>query len=139
MLNLNLGCGADYREGWINYDLEAKADVCGNCEEGLPFKDHSVDFVLASHVLEHVHDLRALKKELHRVMKKGGVLVVVVPYYLSPDAWGDDTHCRAFSKQSFVISNFWPGFKLFELQVQKRVKLATNEEIEWLVAKIRCL
>ena len=137
MLRLNLGSGPDIREGFINYDAKPIADVCGNCEEGLPFKNEAFGEVLASHILEHIHDLRALKKELWRVMKPNGELMVIVPDYLSPDAWGDDTHCRAFSNQSFVFSEFWPGFKLQSLKTQEMMKTAIKQKVIWLVAHIR--
>lgn len=47
----------------------------------LPFKDHSVSYCYTSHFLEHMPRDRAalLLKEVHRVMKKGGILRVVVP------------------------------------------------------------
>ena len=37
----------------------------------LPFKDDEFDFVIASHVLEHVEDLKFFINELERVSKKG--------------------------------------------------------------------
>ena len=37
----------------------------------LPFKDDQFDFVIASHVMEHVDDLRLFISELERVSKKG--------------------------------------------------------------------
>jgi predicted SAM-dependent methyltransferase len=133
---LNLGCGPEIKKGFINYDIQPFADICGNCEQGLPFKDSVFDNVLASHILEHVHDLQALKKELLRVMEPGGELMVIVPEYLSPDAWGDDTHCRAFSNQSF-FGDFWPGFQIISLKSQKMMKTAINQEVTWLIAHIR--
>ena len=39
----------------------------------LPFKDNQFDFVIASHVMEHVEDLKFFIKELERVSKKGYV------------------------------------------------------------------
>ncbi len=39
--------------------------------EKLPFKDNQFDFVVASHVMEHVKDLRIFISELERVSKKG--------------------------------------------------------------------
>ena len=134
MPSLNLGCGKDIREGYINYDIKPIADVCGNCEEGLPFKDDMFDKVVASHILEHIHDLRALKRELWSVLKDGGELIVTVPDYTSPDAWGDDTHCRAFSNQSFFI-DFWPGFLVLTVNHQEMMK-ANKQKVTWLVAHL---
>ena len=39
--------------------------------KSLPFKDNEFDFVIASHVLEHVEDFKFFIKELERVSKKG--------------------------------------------------------------------
>jgi SAM-dependent methyltransferase len=116
--------------------MRPTGDVCGDCDKGLCFKAGAFDAILASHILEHIHDLRALKKELIRVLKPGGDLCVIVPYYRSPDAWGDDTHCRAFSKQSF-FGDFWPGFRLEKLATQDRVKKANNEKVTWIIAHLK--
>ena len=40
-------------------------------EKKLPFKDNEFDFVVASHVMEHVEDINFFIKELERVSKKG--------------------------------------------------------------------
>jgi|TARA_B110000259_G_C13922057_1_gene365218 ubiquinone/menaquinone biosynthesis C-methylase UbiE len=40
-------------------------------EKKLPFKDQEFDFVIASHVMEHVEDIEYFIKELERVSKKG--------------------------------------------------------------------
>ena len=40
-------------------------------ENKLPFKDKEFDFVVASHVMEHVEDVEFFIKELERVSKKG--------------------------------------------------------------------
>ena len=37
----------------------------------LPFKDNEFDFVIASHVIEHVEDFEFFLKELERISKKG--------------------------------------------------------------------
>ena len=45
----------------------------------LPFADASFDLVTALDVLEHLDDDAAAARELHRVLRPGGVLVVFVP------------------------------------------------------------
>jgi 2-polyprenyl-6-hydroxyphenyl methylase/3-demethylubiquinone-9 3-methyltransferase len=45
----------------------------------LPFSDNSFDVVLCTEVIEHVEDQGRAVKELVRVLKKGGVLVVTTP------------------------------------------------------------
>ena len=134
-MELNLGCGSDIREGFVNFDIKPIADVCGDCEEGLPFKSGTFDSIVASHIFEHIHKLQALKHELWRVMKRDAELIVTVPDYLSPDAWGDDTHCRAFSNQSF-FPDFWTGFMMLTLKEQPMRK-ANGQIVTWLVAHIK--
>ena len=102
---LNLGCGNDYREGWVNLDsvfFKGEADVRVDLEEAdLPFEDSFFDEIYASHVLEHVIALPQLMDELQRVIKPTGELHVRVPHGGSDDAWEDPTHVRAFFPLSF--------------------------------------
>jgi ubiquinone/menaquinone biosynthesis C-methylase UbiE len=46
----------------------------------LPFNDHSIDCVVASEIIEHVFDPAAFVKELFRVVKAGGSLIITTPY-----------------------------------------------------------
>jgi SAM-dependent methyltransferase len=57
--------------------LISRADVAR-----LPFKDGAFDAVVCSEVLEHIPDSRKAVRELVRVLKPGGELVVSVPRYL---------------------------------------------------------
>lgn len=52
----------------------------GDCQKTLPYEDGHFDRILAIHVLEHLPNLPAALKELHRLCdKKSGVLSVVIP------------------------------------------------------------
>ena len=120
---LNLGCGSDYIDdpGWINVDgdLNKKADYNWDLEKApLPFKDEQFDVIWASHILEHITNLVELKKELTRILKPNGKLFVIVPYFLSPCAWGDPTHVRAFSHHAF-LKFYWQGFDEIQLGMAK--------------------
>jgi len=55
-----------------------RADYYGHACQ-LPFHDHSLDFVAASHVLEHVANPVAALAEWYRVVRPGGLIYLVVP------------------------------------------------------------
>jgi SAM-dependent methyltransferase len=54
--------------------------LIGDCQERLNFADGSFDRILAIHVLEHLPDLPATVREMHRLCRPGtGVVSVVIP------------------------------------------------------------
>ena len=46
----------------------------------LSFADQSFDLVIANHVLEHISDDLKAMSEIYRVLKKGGIAILQVPY-----------------------------------------------------------
>ena len=65
----------DYTTTDLNSPLaDVKADICD-----LPFKAAEFDFILCNHVLEHIPDDRAALSEIHRVLRPGGLALIMVP------------------------------------------------------------
>ncbi len=83
LLKLHIGCGRNYREGWINIDISSKAqkDLCINVQNGLPFHDNSTDFIFNEHFIEHLSydDGLFFLKESHRILKHGGAIRIAFP------------------------------------------------------------
>lgn len=50
----------------------------------LPYPSHDFDVVILIHVFEHVEDKKTLLKEIHRVLKKGGIFHLQVPCEADP-------------------------------------------------------
>lgn len=88
-MKLNVCCGQDYREGYINIDFsdvgvngsKVKIDVVHDILNGLPYPENSADEIVFREALEHFHRLQGLDilKELYRVLKPGGKLDLTVP------------------------------------------------------------
>jgi len=83
---LNIGCGTDYKEGWINVDNNSdnnikKLDLNWDLRNAIPFNDNSVDFIFHEHFMEHLTPSEALKSigDFERVLKPGGVMRVAMP------------------------------------------------------------
>lgn len=55
------------------------ADILGSGSDLWMFKDGELDFVIASHCLEHFPDTKAVLREWYRVLKPGGIIAVCVP------------------------------------------------------------
>ncbi len=86
-MKLNIGCGADYREGFINIDGRddlGKVDkVINLSEESLLdyFKEGDADYILANDFIEHHFHWQAVEllKCFHALLKPGGVLEMRLP------------------------------------------------------------
>jgi len=82
-MKLNLGCGNDYREGWVNADLYApKVDMRFDAEKApFPIESNSVDEVYCAQVLEHLRYPEVAMMEMYRIMKSGAIATLIVPHY----------------------------------------------------------
>ena len=107
---LNLGCGYDKREGFVNADNfpDCQPDVNLNIEQTpWQLENDSFDYVLMKHVLEHVGaDFKTFKNvmsELYRITAHDGVIEIQVPHYKHETYWSDPTHVRAFTPLTFKM------------------------------------
>jgi SAM-dependent methyltransferase len=78
------------------YSAEILADAVA-----VPFRDQAFAAVLATDVLEHISDDPAAAAEICRVLKPGGLAVVVVPAFGSLWGWQDEVsgHHRRYSRR----------------------------------------
>ncbi len=105
-VKLNLGCGAQTPDGWIHVDFAPGARfakfpffrsinkklklfdinwnrkiIIHNLTKKFPWKESSVDVIYSSHTLEHFtrEDGRRFLSECYRVLRKDGIIRIVVP------------------------------------------------------------
>lgn len=75
---------------YVGVDLSPISDVQTDIT-ALPFKSGEFECVICSHVLEHVEDDRAALREIRRVMRPGGMALIVVPMHPTRPTHEDPT------------------------------------------------
>ncbi len=103
-MKLNLGCGQNKQEGYVNVDKYGSfaPDVVWNLESfPWPFESNSVDEIVMHHSLEHMGEsvemFLGIMKELYRISAPGGKVFITVPHPRSDGFAGDPTHVRAIN------------------------------------------
>ena len=117
---LDLGCGgnpgnpfnADVLYGIDFNENKALNVVSADLSlESIPFGDNFFDFIVASHILEHIprviylpHRRFAfveLMNEIWRVLKPNGTFLSITPAFPHPEAFQDPTHVNFITEKTF--------------------------------------
>jgi SAM-dependent methyltransferase len=148
-LRLNLGCGRDIRDGWVNVDcvplpgVDAVVDF--DDKPVLPFADDTVAHSEGVHLIEHLYRPLPFMEELWRVTEPGGMAAFRCPYGATDDADEDPTHVRRMFTGSwgyFSQPFFWRadyGYRGDWQPVQVTLAIfpefakCTDRELEWMV------
>lgn len=90
--------------------VQSSVQMVLGVEGPLPFSDQEFDSVLLSHVLEHIAHPTALLKEIARVLKPNGTLLVLTPHLF---AYDDPTHVHHFTldELSSLLSNYFENLE----------------------------
>jgi len=72
--------GIDY----LSADLDPNLAMVQMDLTDIHYPESSFDYILCSHVLEHIPDDRKAMREMYRVLTKGGWLIVMVPIHKEP-------------------------------------------------------
>src|SRR3990167_5927036 len=115
MIRLNVGCGGDLLENYVNIDRHTKKEIEARYGRklsenivvqdldifNLPHKDGTVDEVLCLGFLEHLsfEEEGRFLKEVERVLKKGGVFHFTVPDF--------DNLCRQWLEAKDDFKEFY--------------------------------
>lgn len=94
---LNLGSGEFRKEGYINLDFESagQPDIIHNLNVfPYPFEPDSFDRVEADHVIEHLDSPFDVMREIHRISRHGGTVIIRVPHFSR--GFTHPEHCRGF-------------------------------------------
>jgi hypothetical protein len=107
-LRLNLGCGMNRLDGYVNVDRHGEPDLRYDLEVvPWPWPDDSVSEVLLTHVLEHLGRdpivYLGIMKELYRVCHDGATIQIVVPHHRHDYFFNDPTHVRAVTAEGMTV------------------------------------
>ncbi len=105
---VNLGSGnSNISEEILNIDVipYKNIDICCNIGN-LPFVGNSIDVVMVVAVLEHVPSPEKVVKEIHRVLKKNGVVYALVPFIVGYHASPFDYSRRTYSGVKELFKDF---------------------------------
>lgn len=139
---LNLGCGKDIKQGFINLDaIKGKGvDVVCDLNKGkLPFKNNTFERIDCINILEHVENRMKLIDEMWRVSKKDGLIFIKVPYCWCNGAIEHIEHKSLYDLGSFnyyICEDLYSGLKAnktrFEI-ISKRRKVMPNARLRKLL------
>jgi predicted SAM-dependent methyltransferase len=97
-LKLNVGCGPNRKQDWVNIDLLHRVDLSLDMRERVPLPDSSTSMIYAEHFFEHLDYPREVSQclsECHRLLEPGGTISLAVPdcqrameAYVGPDNTG---------------------------------------------------
>ena len=80
---LQIGCGENALEGWLNTDLTYIKNEVAYLDAGrkYPLPDESFDYIYSEHIFEHLNFKQGLNMlhECHRILKPGGHLRLATP------------------------------------------------------------
>jgi hypothetical protein len=106
-MKIDLGCGnskigADF-VGVDRYQIPG-VDVIADIDSKLPLEDNSVDFLFASHSLEHCANLTHTIKEIYRICRHGAQVCIISPYYATDLNVANPYHLQCFNEHT---ARFW--------------------------------
>lgn len=113
--------GMDISTSYLQVAREKGVDVCYSLIEDMPYKQNLFDVVFCTDVLEHVLDLNLAVTKILSVLKKGGVLIIRVPYrenlvtYASLECKYEYCHLRNFDENTIALL----FRKIFECEVHE--------------------
>lgn len=128
---LDVGSGIYPLEGADTLDFAIEGVTYNQDLNVFPYKveSSSYDVIHASYVIEHLDDLEKVLSEFHRILKKGGELIIKVPYVSSNISFQDPTHKHFFTYYSldYFAHNpekhmeIWFTKRLFNIKTRKLI------------------
>lgn len=142
VLDLGSGDGKRYRDliecgQYLTLDIDSsKSPSIVADASAIPLPNSSVDLIICSQLLEHVRNPRSVVSEIHRVLKKHGILILTTPLFNEiHEEPNDFFRFTSFGLQELLGDGFEiqvvtqrGGFVSLVLQIAARVLLIKSKE-----------
>jgi len=136
---------------YVSGDLMMSASMAKIDLTDIQFWDNQFDLIICSHVLEHIPDDISAMREMTRVLRPGGILLVMVPTHgektyedfsiTSPEErikhFGQDDHVRKYGRdikdrlESTGLSvRFWPEGNDLDPKIMKFINCGSRQVVE---------
>lgn len=131
---LDNGCGrGEFLHAFSAYGMEAFGTDCSDYCSGtnvvdlnkdiLPFPDNYFDVIFSKSVIEHINNTEHYMNEMYRVLKEGGLLILLVPdwetqYFIF---YQDPTHVHPYTQKS--VERLLNMYEFKEIKSEKFVQL----------------
>lgn len=142
LIKLNLGCGYDYREGYINIDMYdneyLKKDLKFDCNNiPMPFAFNSVKEVLMYDFIEHLENPVRFLEELFRISADSCIWKILAPYITN--TWQEMFFHKTFrfhenSFNKFEMNTSRPYYSNVRL-LRKNIRLIAKGFQKWIPLK----
>lgn len=112
--------GLDYHASGLKHTRARFPKVpllCASAER-LPFADASLDGLILQHVVEHLAEAAAACREFYRVLRTGGVLLLLTPNtgFCDHSVFEDSTHVHIFDCRDLSDILVNAGFSIVDLR-----------------------
>lgn len=115
--------GLEYSQELIEMNQDKNIKIIQGDAQALPFRDNSFNIVVATAVIEHLNQPLKMLKEAHRVLKRGGIIILT-----TPDPFWDkigqkidhqekETHIQAFNLKK--LNRMFKAVKFKNLRAEK--------------------
>ena len=148
-IKLNVGCGEDYQEGYINIDISplVKADLHLDFERAvsdhyLPWENNSVDEILARHFIEHCENPIAVMNTFWELLKPTGKLHLIYPAVEGVGAFANPDH-KAFWNSATISFFIQPnlarsiGARLWRLEKAEQTQRGGAVDVDCVLIPLK--
>jgi len=119
--------GVDYKTS--QYDRSVLADLYLDIQ-AIDLPDNQFDIIICSHVLEHIPDDQKAMREIYRILKPGGIAIVLVPLWPSEKHATYENYAITDERDRIMHFGQYDHLRIYGLDVVDRLeKAGFNVEI----------